>query len=127
MRAGLDHLTEAELAAWQYEHRDDLDDAIPGDELIPMEISESTSVTISFRLPGHEAETIRQAATQAGVSVSEWIRRACAAAVDPDSALKQHDQVDAEIRRATRQLQMLAQRLDDATRVARSPASQADA
>jgi hypothetical protein len=33
------------------------------------------SVTMSFRLPGAEADSIREAARAAGMSLSEWIRQ----------------------------------------------------
>jgi hypothetical protein len=39
-----------------------------------VEISPQLSVTMSFRLPGAEADAIRQAADAADMTLSEWIR-----------------------------------------------------
>jgi hypothetical protein len=106
------HLTDAELAQWQYAHRDQLDSE-HGEE-VDVDISPQLSVTISFRLPGAEADAIRQAAEDAGMTLSEWVRRACSDALDPDRSGRRHRAVQAELRDATRQLEDLARRLDAA-------------
>ena len=43
------------------------------------------SVSMSFRLPPHEASAIRAAAEQAGMNVSDWIRGVCSAAAGKDA------------------------------------------
>ncbi len=75
-----DRMSERELADWQYAHRDELD-AEQGDE-VDAHISSSLSVTLSFRLPAAEADSIRTAAADSGLTLSEWIRRACASSAD---------------------------------------------
>jgi hypothetical protein len=112
MNAGPDDMTDAELAEWQYAHRDELD-ADEGEE-VEVEVSPQLSVTISFRLPGAEADAIRGAARDAGVSLSAWIRDACADALVPDESARSGRAIEAELRDATRELEMLARRLDAA-------------
>lgn len=107
-------MTEAELAEWQYAHRDVLDPE-EGEE-VEFDISQQLSVTISFRLPGAEADAIREAAREAGLSLSEWIRQACADALDPDPTGSSRRVVQSELRDATRQLEALAKRLEAAAR-----------
>jgi hypothetical protein len=87
MSRDFDDMTDAELAEWQYAHRDELD-AEEG-EPVDAEISPQLSVTLSFRAPGAEADAIREAARHAGMSMSEWIRQACAVAAAPDVAAVQ--------------------------------------
>lgn len=105
MSEPLDQLSEAELAEWQYAHRDELDSE--QGELVDVEISPHVSVTMSFRLPGTEADAIRRAAADAGVTMSEWIREACSnAATDPSTPHRDHVEellADAERRLATAQ------------------------
>lgn len=107
----LNDMTEAELAEWQYAHRDELE-SDQGAE-VEVEISPQLSATISFRLPGAEADAIREAARDAGASLSEWIRQACAAALEPDETPGSRQAVQAELRDATRELEALVRRLDD--------------
>lgn len=114
MNARLNEFTEGELAAWQYDHRDELDSK--EGEKVEVDISPQLSVTLSFRLPGAEADAIRQAATAAGMSLSEWIRQACSDALDPDRRARSHRAVQTELRDATHQLEELARRLDAASR-----------
>jgi len=108
----MNDITEAELAEWQYAHRDELDSE-QGEE-IEVDISPHLSVTLSFRLPGAEADAIRQAAKDAGVTLSEWVRQACHDALDPDRSTRSHRAVQSELRDATRQLEELARRLEAA-------------
>ena len=110
MNARLNDMTEAELAEWQYAHRDELESE-EGEE-VEVEISPQLSVTISFRLPGAEADAIREAARDAGLSLSEWIRQACAAALEPDETTRSRRGIQTELREATRELEALAQRLN---------------
>lgn len=114
MNARLNDMTDAELAEWQYAHRDELESG-EGDE-VDVEISPQLSVTISFRLPGAEADAIREAAGDAGLSLSEWIRQACADALEPDETASSRRAVQAELRGATRELEALVRRLDAAAR-----------
>lgn len=82
-----DTMTDAELAAYQYSHREgplgeesDLED-------VEVEIAHPLSVSMSFRLPPEEASAIRAVAEQAGMSLCDWIRTVCTAAATADSAL----------------------------------------
>lgn len=74
------HMTDSELADWQYAHRDELESAAGDAEVIEIPPGPRTT-TISLRLPLDEAARITKAAEGAGVSRSEWIRNACARAV----------------------------------------------
>jgi uncharacterized protein (DUF1778 family) len=65
-----DAITEAELAADFYEHRDDL----AGDE-VPSKLPARLDVMISARFTREEAETLRDSAAQAGMSVSGFLRQ----------------------------------------------------
>jgi hypothetical protein len=112
MNARPDDMTDAALAKWQYAHRDELD-ADEGDE-VEVEISPQVSVTISFRLPGAEADAIRGAARDAGVSLSAWIRHACADAFAADETPSSRRAIEAELRDCARELEVLARRLDAA-------------
>lgn len=69
--------TDTEIADWQYTHKDELD--AEGGEPIDASVSHPASLTMSFRLSGEEAETIRDSAAAADVSASHWIREACRA------------------------------------------------
>ena len=75
-------MTDAELADYQYAHRDDPLGAEAELEEVEVEIAHPLSVSMSFRLPAHEASAIRAAAVQAGVNVSDWICAVCSAAVE---------------------------------------------
>ncbi|TVR31083.1 MAG: hypothetical protein EA388_13915 [Nitriliruptor sp.] len=108
----MNDITEAELAEWQYAHRDELDSE-QGEE-VEVDISPHLSVTLSFRLPGAEADAIRQAAKDAGMTLSEWVRQACRDALDPDRSARSHRAAQSELRDATRQLEELARRLEAA-------------
>lgn len=112
MDQNLNEISEAELAEWQYAHRDELD-AEEG-ELVDVEISPQLSVTMSFRLPGAEADAIREAARSAGTSLSEWIRQACADALDRED--RRRRQVEAQLERVLRQLDAARKQLEAAVR-----------
>lgn len=76
-------ITEAELAQWQYDHRAQLDADAEVDEVVEdLEITAEVSITMSFRLPGTEADAIRETAAARGQTLTEFIRSACRAAVD---------------------------------------------
>jgi hypothetical protein len=80
-----DTMTDAELAAYQYLHREDpLGDEADLED-IEVEIAHPLSVSMSFRLPPEEARAIRTAAERAGVSMSDWIRGVCSAAARGDA------------------------------------------
>lgn len=74
-----------ELADYQYAHRDDPLGSEADLEEVEVEIAHPLSVSMSFRLPPHEASAIRAAAEQAGMNVSDWIRRVCSAAAGKDA------------------------------------------
>jgi uncharacterized protein (DUF1778 family) len=76
-------MTDAELADYQYAHRDDPLGAEA--DLEEVEIAHPLSVSMSFRLPPHEASAIRAAAEQAGMNVSDWIHGVCSAAAGKDA------------------------------------------
>jgi hypothetical protein len=112
MSRDLNEMTDAEFAEWQYAHRDELD-AEEG-EPVDVEFAPQVSVTMSFRLSGAEADAIRDAAKDAGVSVSEWIRGVCAEAVDPDEGTSARRDVETELAEAERQLDAMRERLEAA-------------
>ncbi|MGH3545579.1 MAG: plasmid mobilization protein [Mycobacteriales bacterium] len=78
-----EHLTDAEVADWQYAHRAEMDVDLEVGEIIAVEYPETISVTMSFRAPAQEAQAIRHAAAERGMSLSEWIRAACETATVP--------------------------------------------
>ena len=119
MDSNHDEMTEAELAEWHYAHREELD-AEEGEE-VELESSPQPSVTISFRLPGAEADAVRSAADEADLTLSEWIRQACADALDPGTPETSRRVAQAELRRATREVRALARRLDNAARRQAAP------
>ncbi len=110
MNKDLNELTEAELAEWQYAHRDELD-AEEGEEA-EVEFAPQVSVTMSFRLSGAEADTIRDAAREAGLSLSEWIRRTAADAMRPDGGRRNRNDVDKELLKTERELDAMRKRLE---------------
>ncbi|MGH3549645.1 MAG: plasmid mobilization protein [Pseudonocardiaceae bacterium] len=73
-------MTDAELAGYQYAHRDDPFRAAADLEEVEVEVAHPLSVSMSFRLPPPETSAIRAAAEQAGMSVSDWIRGVCSVA-----------------------------------------------
>lgn len=108
MDTRLPDMTEAELAAWQYAHRDELD--LDSGEQVAIDISPRLSVTISLRLPGAEADAIRQAAREANLTLSEWIRRACTSALHPE--VRPQQDVQTELHELARVLQTVAHRVE---------------
>jgi hypothetical protein len=106
--------SEARLAAWQYAHRDELDRE-QGDA-VEVEVAPTLSVTMSFRLPGTEADAIRTAARAAGMSLSEWIRQVCAEAAADDGGLQRRRAIDAELAAAEREIVKMQRRLAAARR-----------
>lgn len=70
-----DDMTEAQLAADFYHHRDEL----AGDE-VPSRPPTRLDVMVSTRLTREEAETIRVAAERAGMSLSAFLRQSALAA-----------------------------------------------
>lgn len=73
-----EEMTDAELADFHYAHRDD--PAMDGEE-VEFTITRPLSITMSFRLPQHEALAIRAAVEACDTTLSEWIRAACADAL----------------------------------------------
>jgi hypothetical protein len=76
-------MSDAEIADWQYAHRDELDAALDSDDHEPVEAVAANDVATvtSFRMPPGELEQIRAATAADGVTMSEWIRNACKAAL----------------------------------------------
>ena len=76
-------MTDAEIADWQYAHREELDAVLDGDdyETVEAEPAKDVATVTSFRMPPGELEQIRIAAKAEGVTMSEWIRSACKAAL----------------------------------------------
>lgn len=109
MSRDLDEMTEAELAEWQYAHRDELDS--DEGEAVDADVSPQLSVTLSFRVPGSEADSIREAAREAGMSMSEWIRRACAVAAAPDAATARAQKAQEDLDQAVRLVQTAQRRM----------------
>lgn len=102
-------MTDAELARWHYDHRHELEQE--EDELVEAEIAPQLSVTMSFRLPGSEADAIRTAARAAGLSLSEWIRQACSDALVDDGLSEHREAIDSELAEAERQTAATQKRL----------------
>jgi hypothetical protein len=107
-------LSEAGLAAWQYAQRDELDRE--QGEPVEVEFAPNLSVSMSFRLPGAEADAIRTAARSAGMSLSEWIRQVCADAATDDGGLQRRRAIDAELAEAEREIAKMQRRLAAARR-----------
>jgi hypothetical protein len=76
-------MSDAEIADWQYAHRDELDEALDSDdyEVVDAEPAKDVATVTSFRMPPGELEQIRIAAKAEGMTMSEWIRNACKAAL----------------------------------------------
>lgn len=72
-----DEMTEAELADYYYEHRDDL----AGEE-VPSHTPRRLDVMISARFSTSEAAAVRAAAERARMSVSAFLRQQALDAVD---------------------------------------------
>lgn len=109
MPEDIDRLSDAELAEWHYSHRDELD-ATEGDA-VDVEFGPALSVTMSFRLPGTEADAIREAAQRTGMTLSQWIRHACAGALDTDGRGGGRHEVDAMVSKALEDIGFLQERL----------------
>lgn len=76
-------MTDAEIAKWQYEHRDELDAELDADdyETVDATPAKDVATVTSFRMPPGELEQIRLAARADGLTMSEWIRNACKSAL----------------------------------------------
>lgn len=109
MNQNLNDLTEAALAEWQYAHREELDSE--QGELVEFDFARQVSVTMSFRLSGAEADSIREAAREAGMTLSEWIRQAAADAIRPGDPSDSRPDVDDELIKAEGELDALRKRL----------------
>jgi hypothetical protein len=107
-----EQLDEEALASWQYEHREELD-AERGEE-VDVAIAPDLAVAMSFRLSGSEADAIRTAAREAGLTLSEWIRRACGRAVAEQAEHGPEDTVERALEEAIRSLDEVRGKLDDA-------------
>ena len=79
MTKPVEDMTEAELAEYYYEHRDDLE----GEDITEqVEVATPLAIQIAVRFNQDEASAIRKAAADAEVSVSEFIRNACRIVMD---------------------------------------------
>lgn len=76
-------MTDAEIADWQYAHRDQLDAELDSDdyETVDASATKDVATVTSFRMPPGELEQIRVAARDAGMTMSEWMRNACKTAL----------------------------------------------
>lgn len=70
--------TTADAAYWN-EHLTDPD--IDDGEVVEVEVARPLTSTFSLRIPASELDAIRAEASNAGVSVSEWVRTACTTAL----------------------------------------------
>lgn len=68
----------ADAAYWN-EHLTDPD--VDDGEVVEVTVARPLTSTFSLRIPAAELDVIRAEASNAGVSVSEWVRTACAAAL----------------------------------------------
>ncbi|MCA1676578.1 MAG: hypothetical protein LC799_31860 [Actinobacteria bacterium] len=119
-----DTMTDAELAAYQYSHREDPLGDEADLEKVEVEIAHPLSVSMSFRLPPEEASAIRAAAERAGMSMSDWIRGVCTAAAQADAPIDApvpHQRVN--IAKARRLLAELDGELNRAVEQAEHPAT----
>ena len=67
-----DTMTDAELADYQYAHRDDPLGAEADLLDVEMEIAHPLSVSMSFRLPPQEASASGGGAERSGMTMSDW-------------------------------------------------------
>lgn len=93
----------ADAAYWN-EHLTDPD--IDDGEVVEVTVARPLTSTFSLRIPVAELDAIRVEASDAGVSVSEWVRTACATAL---STQENRQAVEILANRAT--LQQLVRRL----------------
>jgi hypothetical protein len=82
-------------------------------------------VTMSVRLPGVEADVIRNAAAAADMSLSEWIRQACADAAVPDRVSRRRRDLETALLEAEQQLDAVKRRLQSARKKGSRTASRA--
>ncbi|MEU6131968.1 hypothetical protein ABZ805_22575 [Saccharopolyspora sp. NPDC047091] len=73
-------------AEWVQRHREELEADFDDAEEIVVEVAQPLNVSTSFRMSREEAVAIREAATGAGLSQSEWIRTVCVAAAHRTTA-----------------------------------------
>ena len=78
----LDEMTEEELSEYYYEHPEAISEDFDADNPIRLAPAKDLKINTSIRFTPDEHQAIRDAADQAGMNISEWIRMACAAAVD---------------------------------------------
>ncbi|MFC4532555.1 plasmid mobilization protein [Sphaerisporangium dianthi] len=97
-------MSEAELAEYYYEHRDDPD--FLGEE-VPQAGSNRLSSMVSVRFPPEEAVRVRRAAEEAGMTLSSYLRHC---------ALTFSDR-PVDIDRVRRDVEEAGRRLDDALSV----------
>ncbi|QIZ35619.1 hypothetical protein [Saccharopolyspora sp. ASAGF58] len=62
-----ENMTDAEIADWQYAHRDELDEDLENAEEVEVEVVKPLSVTTSFRMSTDEASTLREAVKKSGL------------------------------------------------------------
>jgi uncharacterized protein (DUF1778 family) len=102
-------MTDAQMADWHYAHKAELDAHMDQDEEIPVEYGEKISITMSFRLPAEEADVIRHAASDAHISLSEWIRTACKKVAGQVVSQPRNKELDAAINTLVRDVDRLRQ------------------
>lgn len=74
--------TDAEVAVRQYDDHDTGELSDEEGEPVQFEVARPLLATMSFRVPREEADAIRAAADDAGISQSEWIRTTARIAIN---------------------------------------------
>ncbi|RCW45280.1 hypothetical protein DFQ14_103248 [Halopolyspora algeriensis] len=87
---------EAAEAEWLYEHRNDPD--LEGEEE-EVTVAKPLAVTTSLRMTKEESAAIQQAAQQANMSQSEWIRKVCMTMAERPSVAREVAVVGPQLRR----------------------------
>ena len=85
------------------------------DNLVPVtaRVSKNLTFTFSVRFPPHELTAIERAAKERGITISEFIRQAAAAAIAGDLSLETGEKAQtlAEVRERVRELEKAISRL----------------
>ena len=97
---------EVDAVYWN-EHLTDPD--VDEGEVLEVEVARPLTSTFSLRIPAAELDAIRVAASNAGVSVSEWVRTACATALGTEETRQVIDLLAnrAELQQLVRRLRTL--------------------
>ncbi|MDA8369781.1 MAG: hypothetical protein M0026_07900 [Nocardiopsaceae bacterium] len=77
-----DQMTEEERSEYYYNNPDTIAEDFDWDNPVESVPAKNMGVNTSVRFSMEEHRALRDAADQAGMNISEWIRMACAAAVE---------------------------------------------